>query len=61
MAVLFAILITLQFGLSNNSIQANTIYGAMQEAFSLSQIAGGITLQEYANLNRLNYSSASRE
>ena len=31
MAVLFAILITLQFGLSNNSIQANTICGAMQE------------------------------
>jgi AGCS family alanine or glycine:cation symporter len=33
MAVLFAILITLQFGLSNNSIQANTICGAMREAF----------------------------
>ena len=33
MAVLFAILITLQFGLSNNSIQSNTICGAMQEAF----------------------------
>ena len=30
MAVLFAILITCQFGLSNNSIQANTICGAMQ-------------------------------
>ena len=33
MAVLFAILITLQFGLSNNSIQANTICSALQEAF----------------------------
>ena len=33
MAVLFAVLITCQFGLSNNSIQANTICGAMQEAF----------------------------
>ena len=35
MAVLFAILITCQFGLSNNSIQANTICGAMQEAFGI--------------------------
>ena len=33
MAVLFAVLITCQFGLSNNSIQSNTIFGAMQEAF----------------------------
>jgi AGCS family alanine or glycine:cation symporter len=33
MAVLFAVLITCQFGLSNNSIQSNTICGAMQEAF----------------------------
>ena len=33
MAVTFAVLITCQFGLSNNSIQANTICGAMQEAF----------------------------
>ena len=36
MAVTFAILITLQFGLSNNSIQSNTICGAMQEAFGWS-------------------------
>ncbi|MBR5929872.1 MAG: alanine:cation symporter family protein [Prevotella sp.] len=43
MAVLFAILITLQFGLSNNSIQANTICGAMQEAFGWSPVwVGGI-------------------
>ena len=43
MAVLFAILITLQFGLSNNSIQANTICGAMQEAFGWSPVwVGGV-------------------
>ncbi len=33
LAILFAVLITCQFGLSNNSIQANTICGAMEEAF----------------------------
>ena len=38
MAILFAVLITLQFGLSNNSIQANTICGAMQEAFGWSPV-----------------------
>ena len=43
MAVLFAILITLQFGLSNNSIQANTICGAMQQAFGWSPVwVGGV-------------------
>lgn len=43
MAVLFAVLITCQFGLSNNSIQANTICGAMQEAFGLSPLwVGGV-------------------
>ena len=43
MAVTFAVLITLQFGLSNNSIQANTICGAMQEAFGWSPLwVGGI-------------------
>ena len=43
MAVLFAVLITLQFGLSNNSIQANTICGAMQEAFGWSPAwVGGV-------------------
>ena len=36
MAVTFAVLITCQFGLSNNSIQANTICGAMQQAFGWS-------------------------
>ena len=43
MAVLFAILITCQFGLSNNSIQANTICSAMHEAFGWSPVwVGGI-------------------
>ena len=44
MAVTFAILITCQFGLSNNSIQANTICGAMQEAFGWSPMWVGIAL-----------------
>jgi AGCS family alanine or glycine:cation symporter len=44
MAVLFAVLITLQFGLSNNSIQANTICGAMQEAFGWSPMWVGMVL-----------------
>lgn len=44
MAVLFAILITLQFGLSNNSVQASTICGAMQEAFGWSPLLVGIFL-----------------
>jgi AGCS family alanine or glycine:cation symporter len=38
MAVTFAVLITCQFGLSNNSIQSNTICGAMQEAFGWSPL-----------------------
>ena len=48
MAVTFAILITLQFGLSNNSIQSNTICGAMQEAFGLSPLTMGIVLAAMA-------------
>lgn len=44
MAILFAILITCQFGLSNNSIQANTICGAMQEAFGWSPLWVGLFL-----------------
>ena len=44
MAVLFAVLITCQFGLSNNSIQANTICGAMQEAFGWSPVWVGAVL-----------------
>ncbi len=48
MAVLFAILITCQFGLSNNSIQANTICGAMQEAFGWSPVWVGGALAAMA-------------
>ena len=48
MAVLFAILITCQFGLSNNSIQANTICGAMQEAFGWSPVWVGSVLAAMA-------------
>lgn len=44
MAVTFAVLITCQFGLSNNSIQANTICGAMESAFGWSPIWVGIAL-----------------
>ena len=44
MAVLFAILITCQFGLSNNSIQANTICSAMQEAFGWSPVWVGVVM-----------------
>ena len=44
MAITFAVLITLQFGLSNNSIQANTICGAMEEAFGWSPLWVGIGL-----------------
>lgn len=43
MSVLFAVLITMTFGLSYNSIQANTICGAMQLAFGWSPIwVGGV-------------------
>ena len=44
LAVTFAVLITCQFGLSNNSIQANTICGAMQEAFGFSPVWVGAVL-----------------
>ena len=44
MAITFAVLITCQFGLSNNSIQSNTICGAMQEAFGWSPVWVGIVL-----------------
>jgi AGCS family alanine or glycine:cation symporter len=50
MAVLFAVLITCQFGLSNNSIQANTICGAMQEAFGWSPVWVGSVLAAMALL-----------
>ena len=41
MAYLFAILITLTFSLSYNSIQSNTICGAMQTAFGWSPLVVG--------------------
>lgn len=44
MAYLFAILITITFGLSYNSIQSNTICGAMQEAFGWNPTIVGILL-----------------
>ena len=50
MAVLFAILITCQFGLSNNSIQANTICSAMHEAFGWSPLWVGALLAAMALL-----------
>ena len=50
MAVTFAVLITCQFGLSNNSIQANTICGAMQEAFGWSPVWVGTVLAAMALL-----------
>ncbi len=44
MAYLFAILLTITFGLSYNSIQSNTICGAMQQAFGWSPLVVGIVL-----------------
>ncbi|MCR4603802.1 MAG: alanine:cation symporter family protein [Prevotella sp.] len=48
MAYLFAILITITFGLSYNSIQSNTICGAMHEAFGWSPIVVGIVISTIA-------------
>lgn len=44
MAVLFAVLITVTFGLANNSVQSNTICGAMEGAFGWSPTVVGIVL-----------------
>lgn len=44
MAVLFAILITVTFGLANNSVQTNTICGAMEGAFGWNPTVVGIVL-----------------
>ena len=44
MAYLFAILITITFGLSYNSIQSNTICGAMHEAFGWNPLVVGVVL-----------------
>ena len=43
-AVLFAILITVTFGLANNSVQTNTICGAMEGAFGWNPTIVGIVL-----------------
>lgn len=48
MAYLFAILITTTFGLSYNSIQSNTICGAMQEAFGWNPLVVGVVLSVMA-------------
>lgn len=44
MGKLFAVLITLTFGFSYNSIQSNTICGAMQQAFGIAPLLFGIGL-----------------
>lgn len=44
MAILFAVLITVSFGLANNSVQSNTICGAMQGAFGVEPILVGLLL-----------------
>ncbi len=44
MALLFAVLITVTFGLANNSVQSNTICGAMEGAFGWSPAAVGAVL-----------------
>ncbi len=48
MAYLFAVLLTVTFGLSYNSIQSNTICGAMQEAFGWNPLVVGIVLSVMA-------------
>ena len=44
MSVLFAVLITVSFGLANNSVQTNTICGAMEGAFGWSPAVVGAVL-----------------
>ena len=44
MAILFAVLITVSFGLANNSVQTNTICGAMEGAFGWSPTIVGAVL-----------------
>ena len=48
MAYLFAVVITITFGLSYNSIQANTICQAMQEAFGWNPLVVGLVLAALA-------------
>ncbi|MBO7609749.1 MAG: alanine:cation symporter family protein [Muribaculaceae bacterium] len=44
MSALFAVLMTLTFGLSYNSIQSNTICDAMHEAFGFNQMIVGVVI-----------------
>lgn len=44
MAILFAVLITVSFGMANNSVQANTICGAMHGAFGWNPEVVGVVL-----------------
>ena len=44
MSVLFAVLITITFGLSYNSIQSNTICGALEKSFGWSPLWVGVVL-----------------
>ena len=48
MSVTFAVLLTLTFGLSYNSIQSNTICGAMHEAFNFDPFWVGVALAAVA-------------
>ena len=48
MAALFAVLITLTFGLSYNSIQSNTICDALNQAFGFNQTIVGIVISAIA-------------
>jgi len=48
MACLFAVLMTITFGLSYNSIQSNTICGAMHEAFGWDETLVGVVLSAMA-------------
>ena len=50
MAYIFAILLTITFGLSYNSIQSNTICGAMHEAFGWNPLAVGVVIAALALL-----------
>lgn len=44
MAALFAVLLTLSFGLANNSVQANTICGAVEQTFGVQPMVMGAVL-----------------
>ena len=48
LAIVFAILITITFGLSYNSIQSNTICGAMHEAFGWNPVVVGAVIAAMA-------------